>query len=195
MKFIRVCVLLFSLALPSLACAVSLPSNPQPPIPTFTPSPAEASAFEQSFTDAVSQSAQTGNFSVTVNQQQFSSWLALRAPSYAAQQGYTWPLKEVQAGLNNGKITVYGVIVQQNVPETPGQVIFTPTIDGSGSLAVNVESGQFGVVGVPTDVLQNLNITIKNALTTELAQIQGRYKLNTLTIANGSMTVAGQIVQ
>src|SRR5690348_10590901 len=129
MKFIRVCVLLISLTIPAMACAVSMPSNPQPPIATFTPSPADASAFEQNFTDAVSQSAQTGTFNITVNQAQFSSWLALRAPSYAAQQGYTWPLKDVQAGLNDGKITVYGVIVQQNVPETPGQVIFTPSID------------------------------------------------------------------
>lgn len=195
MKLIRVVIVTIVLTVPALACNVSLPSNPQPPIPTFAPSADEASAFEQNFSNAVNEASQTGSFTITINQQQFSSWLALRAPDYAKQQGYDWPLKQVQTGLNNGKITLYGVVTQENVPETPAQVIFTPSIDSAGELAVTVDSGQFGVVGAPSGVLQNLNKTIKDVLTTQLGQIKGRYKLTTLTIANGSLTVGGQIVR
>jgi len=182
------------LVLPALACNIAMPSNPQPPMPTFVPSANDASAFEQNFTNAVGQASQTGAFNITLNQQQFSSWLALRAPEYAKQQGYDWPLKQVQAGLDNGKITLFGVLSQPNVPDTPTQVVFTPSIDSAGTLAVSVDSGQVGVVGVPSNILQNLNTTIKNVLTTQLAQIQGRYKLNGLTIAGGNMTVSGQII-
>src|SRR5882724_1386726 len=155
MKLLRMMIISTMLVLPALACNIAMPSNPQPPMPTFVPSANDASAFEQNFTNAVGQASQTGAFNITLNQQQFSSWLALRAPEYAKQQGYDWPLKQVQAGLDNGKITLFGVL---------------------------------------SNILQNLNTTIKNVLTTQLAQIQGRYKLNGLTIAGGNMTVSGQII-
>ncbi len=178
-----------------LACNlnVNLPSNPKPPIASLTPSVGDADAFEQAFQQAVNQASQTRQFNVTITQQQFSSWLALRAADYARQNGYDWPLKEVQAGLNDGKITLYGVITQQNVPDTPAQIIFTPSIDANGALAVAVDSGQLGIVGVPKSLLDKLTQTIKDMLSGQLAQIQGRYQLTSLTIANGALTVSGQI--
>jgi hypothetical protein len=180
-----------------LACNLSLklPSNPQPPVPSLVPQASDADAFEQNFQQAVNQAAQSGNFSASITQQQFSSWLALRAPGYARQQGYEWPLKDVQAGLDSGKITLYGVITQPNVPETPAQIVFTPSIDGNGELAVSVESGQVGVVGVPPDILKNLNKTIQDALASQLNQIKGHYKLTNLTVAGGTLTVSGQVVR
>lgn len=183
------------LALAALACNLNLPSPPKPPIPSLVPSAGDADAFEQGFQNAVNQASQTGTFTVTINQVQFSSWLALRAPDYARQNGYEWPLKDVQAALDNGKITLYGVVSQPNVPDTPSQVVFTPAIDANGELAVTVESGQVGVVGVPADVLNSLTETIKETLRGQLAQIQGRYRLNSLMISGGSLTVSGQVIQ
>lgn len=183
------------LALSALACNlnVNLPSNPQPPIPSLVTSAADADAFERSFEQAISQAVQSGTFTATINQQQFSSWLALRAPDYARQQGYQWPLKNPQAGLNDGKITLYGIVSQPNVPETPAQLIFTPSIDANGEFAVKVESGQVGVVGLPADILNNLTKTIRDKLAGQLDQLKGRYRLTSLTVANGSLTIAGQV--
>jgi uncharacterized protein YpmS len=180
-----------------LACNlnVNVPSAPKPPNPSLTPAPSEADAFEQAFRQAVQQASQSGTFNVTVTQSQLSSWLALRAGAYVQQRGYEWPLKDVQASLDNGTITLYGVIIRQNVPETPAQIIFTPAIDGNGQLTVSVQSGQFGVVGVPNDLLSQLNQAIQKALTSQLTQIQGRYKLTTLSIAGGNLTVGGQIIR
>ncbi len=178
-----------------LACNANLPNNPQPPVPNLTPSAGDADAFEKQFQQAISQASATRKFSATINQQQLSSWLVLRAPAFARQQGYDWPFNNVQAGLNDGKITLYGVINEQNLPQTPAQIIFTPTIDSSGQLAVKVESGQVGVIGVPADILGNVNQAIKDMLTSQLSQIQGRYKLVNLAIANGSLTVSGQVVR
>ena len=178
-----------------LACNANLPSNPQPPIPSLQASTGDADAFEQQFKQAISQASSTGKFTATISQQQLSSWLVLRAPDFAKKQGYEWPLNNVQAGLNDGKITLYGVINEQNLPQTPAQIIFTPSIDGNGELAVKVDSGQVGVVGVPADILGNLNKAIKDMLTSQLSQIKGRYKLDNLAVANGSLTVSGQVVQ
>lgn len=180
-----------------LACNLSLklPSNPKPPVPSLVPQASDADAFEQNFQQAANQAAQSGNFTTSITQQQFSSWLALRAPGYAKQQGYEWPLKDVQAGLDDGKITLYGVITQPNVPETPAQVIFTPSIASDGELAVNVEGGQVGMVGVPPDILKNLNKTIQDVLASQLNQIKGRYKLTSLNVTGGTLTVSGQVVR
>jgi hypothetical protein len=180
-----------------LACNlnVNLPSAPKAPLPSLTPSTNDADAFEQGFQSAINQIQQNGTFSASVTQVQFSSWLALRAADYAKANGYDWPLKEVQAGLDNGKITLYGVIVQENVPETPSQIVFTPYVDANGEIAVNIESGQVGIVGIPKAALDKLTSTLRELLSSQLQAVKGRYKLTSLTIANGSLTVSGQINQ
>ena len=175
-----------------LACG--LPSNPQPPLPSLTPSTADADAFEKSFTDAASQ-AKDGVFTITVTQQGLSSWLSLRAPALAKQQGYDWPLKNVQAGLSDSKITLYGVLSVEKVPETPIQIVITPSIDATGQLAIKIESGQLGIVGVPSDLTQKLSKTIQDTLTTQLAQIKSKYKLTALTVKDGVLTLTGQLVK
>jgi len=190
---IRICLAMSLLTMAVLACNINLPSNPQPPMATFVPSQNDASAFEKNFNDAISQAQQTNTFNVTVTQQQLSSWVALNAGVYAKQQGYDWPLKQAQVGLDNGKITLYGVVSAQNVPDTPAEVIFTPSIDANGEIAVKVDSGQFGIVGIPAALLDSLTKAIKDALSSQLQQIQGRYRLSSLVVASGTLNVAGQI--
>lgn len=185
-------LVVFCLGIAILACG--LPSNPQPPLPSLTPSTADADAFEKSFADAASQ-AKNGVFTITVTQISLSSWLALRAPAVAKQQGYDWPLKNVQAGLNDNKITLYGILSVEKVPETPIQLVVTPSIDTSGGLAIKIESGQLGIVGVPSDLTDKLSKTIQDTLTAQLGQINAKYKLTSLTIKDGTLTLVGQIVQ
>jgi hypothetical protein len=195
MKYLRILLMMLTATIVACNLNINLPSAPKPPIPSFAASESDANAFEQSFQSAIDQVSQTGTFSATINQNQFSSWLALRASSYAQQQGYEWPLKDVQAALDNGSITLYGVIIQKNLPETPAQVIFTPSIDANGQLSITVASGQVGIVGVPQDVLNGLTQTIKDTIDSQLAQIQGRYRLTGLGISGGNLTINGQIVQ
>jgi hypothetical protein len=185
--------ILLLLILPVLFAACNMPSYPKPPDPSFTPSDAEANAFEQAFQAGVDQVQQSGGFNITVSQQQLSSWIALRAPSYAQQNGYQWPMKDAQVSLTDGKILIYGIILQPNVPETAGQIIVKPSIDANGQLAVSVESGQFGIAGLPSDVLNNLNKTIRDTIASQLAQISNKYRLTMLNITNGSLQIAGQV--
>ncbi len=190
---VHLIVTVIALGLASLACSINLPSAPQAPIPTFVPSAKDASDMEQSFNNAVNQAETTGKFSISVTQQQLSSYLALNGPSLATQEGYQWPFKTVEVGLSGGKITVWGVISQQGVPDTPSQIVLTPAIDTTGQLTVTADSGQIGIVGLPSSVLSNVNNSIRSLLTGQLAQLQGHYKLTALSVDNGSMTVAGQV--
>ncbi|HLY24831.1 MAG TPA: hypothetical protein VKQ72_00735 [Aggregatilineales bacterium] len=190
---VHVIVTVIALGLSALACNIALPSAPSAPIPTFVASPKDASDMEQSFRNAVNQASTTGNFNVSITQQQISSYLALNGAALAAQEGYQWPFKSVEVALNGGKITVWGVIAQQGIPDTPSQVVFTPSIDGAGQLTVTVDSGQIGIVGVPSSILADVTKSIRSLLTGQLAQIQGHYKLTALTINNGAMTVGGQV--
>jgi hypothetical protein len=184
---------LWMLILSVMVAACNMPNYPQPPNPSFTPSDAEANSFEQAFQAGVDQVQQSGTFNITVTQQQLSSWIALRAPAYAQQNGYQWPMKDAQVSLTGGKIVIYGIIVQPNVPETAGQITVNPSIDANGQLAVTVESGQFGIAGLPSDVLNNLNTTIRNTIAGQLAQISNKYRLTLLNISEGSLQLAGQV--
>ena len=192
---IRVFLAASLLAMAALACNINMPSSPQPPIPGFVPSQSDASAFEKTFNDAITQAQQTGTINVTVTQQQLSSWVSLNGAVFAQQHGYDWPLKDTQIGLDSGKITLYGVVSAPKVPDTPAQVIFTPSIDANGAIAVKVESGQFGILGIPAALLDTLTKAIKDALSSQLQPIQGRYKLSALTVTSGTLTVSGQITQ
>jgi hypothetical protein len=44
-------------------------------------------------------------------------------------------------------------------------------------------------------VLDELTKTLKDTLTGQLNQIKGKYKLTNLSISNGTLTIAGQVVQ
>ncbi len=195
-KSLPLLTLIGVLSVAVLACNLNLPEPPKPPIQAFAPSEAEATAFEQNFAGAIKTAAEKGGpFTITINQRQLSSWLALRAANYARQQGYTIPVKDMQAALDNGKITLYGVVSQQNVPETSAEVTFTPSIDAQGQLAVDIGSARFGIVGVPNDLLANLTKTIKDTLNSQLASIKGRYRLTALTISGGNLSVTGQVTK
>ncbi len=185
---------LFSLIILLAGLACNLPGYPQAPIPALTPSAGDAAAFEQAFRQAADQARQGGTFQISVTQGQLSSWIALRGPEIARSQGIQWPLRDAQVGLNDGKIALYGILVQQGVPETAVQVVLRPSINAAGGLSIAVESGQFGIASVPADVLNNLNTTLQNALNNQLAQIQAHYRLTGLSIANGALTLTGQIV-
>ena len=187
-------VILAVICLTMTILACGLPSNPQAPLPSLTPSTAEADAFEKSFQDAIAQ-AKNGVFTISVTQEGLSSWLALRAPTLAKQQNFDWPLKNTQAGLSDGKINLYGVLSIKNVPETPTQIIVTPSIDTTGQLAIKIESGQLGIVGVPADLAQNLAKIIQSILTKQLEQSTTSYKLTQLIIKDGTMTLTGQITK
>jgi uncharacterized protein YpmS len=175
-----------------LACGLSAP---QPPVPSLVASTADAGAFEQAVGAAATQAASTGNFSLSVTQEQLSSWLQLKAPQYARSAGHDWPFKDIQAGLSNNKITIYGVIDQQGVPQTPAQIVFTPSVAADGSLAISIDSGQVGVVGLPADTLKSVTATIKDTLNQQLARIKNNYHIATLTIADGQLTIAGSITR
>jgi hypothetical protein len=184
---------LILLALILTAC--NLPSYPKPPIPEYTVSENDAVSAETTVETAVNEISQTGRLNVTLTQEQVSSWLALRAPGYASQYGYTWPLKDVQAALNDGKLMIYGIVVQQNVPETAAQIVVVPQIDANGKLVVKVEGGQFGLAGLPADVTQQFNTTIQEMLGQLTAEFGANYRLESLVIANGTLTVTGQVTQ
>jgi hypothetical protein len=180
----------------SLAC--NAPVYPQDPLPNYTANQADADSLESALAEAANTAAQTNQFTVTVTEAQLTSWLTLYAPTYAAQQGFQFPVRNPKVTLQNGQIRLFGLVSQPNVPETAAQLIVVPSVDANGQLSVSIQGGQFGVAGIPQDMLNNLNTQIRDTLLSVVSQVTAQtgasYRITGLNIANGAMTLSGQIV-
>ncbi len=168
---------------------------PQPPIPNLSVSTQSAATFEEVFIRAVQQAAKDGKFNATVTQEQFSSWLAIKAPQYAQQQGQEWPFKNSQAAFKDNNVVLYSVLAQKGAPESAVQLILKPSIDSNGEFQVKVESGQLGAFGIPGAILTRVSEIIQQAVDGQMNRIKGQYKLFTLVVNNGTVSVTGQLLR
>ncbi len=180
-----------------LAC--NFPGYPQTP-PTNTPAPInqptlDPSAFEQTFIQGVQAATTDGKFTVTVTQEQFTAWLLVRAPEYAVSQQQEWPFKESRATFKGGQVLLYSILKQKGVPESPVQLTLTPMVDPNSEFAIKVNSGRMGILPIPDAILGRVTEIIQDAVNGQLNRIKGTYKLSTLTVNEGSLTVTGQLIR
>lgn len=185
------------LILAALAC--NFPGYPQPPATATSMPPGQVTpnsiTFEQVFIQAVQQATPDGKFNATVTQEQFTDWLAVRAPQYAQSQNQEWPFKNSQATFKDGKVVLYSVLAQKGAPESPVQLELTPAVDANGQFTFRVTSGRMGILPVPDALLGRVTEIIQDAANGQLNQIKGKYKLFTLAVGSGTLTVAGQLIR
>ncbi len=182
-------------ALLAAIIACTLPGNPQPPLPSYVPSTQAAATFEQTIIDSIAQAAPDGTFSTTVTQEQFSSWLQIKAPAYAAIQKQSWPFKDGQAAFKNAKVTIYATLMQAGAPESPVQLVLIPGIATDGEFKITVDSAQMGIFGVPGALLSHITDIIQTSLNGQLGQYKGRYTLTAITVGNGTISVNGKVIR
>ncbi len=183
------------MALIAAVVACSFPSSPQPPIASLVASTQQAATFEDTIVQAVQQAGVDGQFSATVTQDQFSSWLQLKAPQYAKDNKQDWPFKNGQAAFKNGKVQIYAILTQPNTPETAVQLVLIPVIDANSEFQMTVDSAQLGIMGVPGPLLAKITDIIQTAVNGQMSCYKGKYKLSQLSVGDGTVTVAGRIIR
>ena len=186
LRFSPVTAVLCALLAASLACAVSVegPTPPAPPIPVST----EAAGELTNLWEMAVANAADGKVGVVVTETQLTSFLSAKL----AENPDITLISNPQVYLRDNKIMLYGTAKAGEVKTTVAAA-FSTTITENGTLQLQVASANFGPVALPPDLLSRLSIMLNDGLTGSLSDMATGVKLDTVSIADGQLTILGQL--
>ncbi len=175
----------FALALVILACTINIggPDYPTPAIPVSTEAVGE---MQSSMQTAVAAGAVSGEITLTFTEPQLTSYLFYKL------QAQSQPLiTNPQVYLRDGQIQLYGTASKGYFKAT-ARIILTAGVDAQGQLKIELTSADFGPLPVPDGLKEIITATIQEAYTGALGPVATGFRLTSVTIADGTMTIVGQ---
>jgi hypothetical protein len=181
-------ILLFLIALISatLACTMSVggPEYPEGVIPVS----AEAvESLRAQIGAAVLAGAESGTVTLQITEEQITSYIAFRL---AAQENPA--LQNPQVYLRDGQMQVYGK-VERGYFIANVLVVLNVSVDELGQPRVEIVSADFGPFPAPEGLRQSLTAIVTEAYTGSLGPVATGFRLESISVANGLMTVTGRI--
>jgi len=185
---VRKRILLFLIALisASLACTMFVggPEYTEGAIPVS----AEAVESLRSQIEAAALAgAESGTITLQITEEQITSYIAFRL---AAQENPA--LQNPQVYLRDGQMQVYGK-VERGFFIANVQVVLNVGVDELGQPRIEIASADFGPFPAPEGLKQSLTALITEAYAGSLGPVATGFRLESISIANGLMTVTGRI--
>ena len=178
--------LILSLALATLACAVSLggPSYPDTPIPVSTE---DVGIVEKQFEDAATAAANSGTLTLNITESQLT---ALVAAKLSQQEEPI--ITEPQVYLRDGQIQIYGKAVRGNF-QANVRIVLTASVNENGKPAISVVSVDFGPLPAPDSINNTISKMVDEAFSGAIGPAATGFRLESITIQNGTMTLTGRV--
>lgn len=174
----------FTIALAVLACTLNIggPDYPTPAIPVST----EAVGELQSSLETAVAAGISGQITLTFTEPQLTSYL------YYKLQAQSQPLiTNPQVYLRDGQLQIYGT-ARKSYLEAIARIILSAGVDEQGQLTIELTSADFGPLPVPNGLKEIITKTIEEAYTGALGPVATGFRLQSVTIADNSMTIIGQ---
>jgi hypothetical protein len=173
--------------------------GPEPLYEDFSASEQQANEYESAFAVAVRNAASSGRFTVSVTDDEFASWLNLRFREEFAEQTSLESLSgrmNFQALFDNNEAQVFirmDVISDLTFDTLVVLDIRPPTSQTPEGQAVEVDIKdiQFGRFGSSETLRNDLKQAINDALTDQLAPLNGRYRIDSVSMTNGFLSIGG----
>jgi hypothetical protein len=177
---------LASIVMVSLACTIFVggPEYPANPIP-FSPEAVES--LRQQIEQALLTGAQTGVLTLQINESQLTSYLILKL-----QERTNPPFTEPQVLLRNGQIQILGKL-NRGMFAANMSIVLNATVDENGRQKIEVASADFGPFPAPEGLNSAVSSIIDEAFMGSLGPVATGFRMETITIADGVMTVTGRI--
>jgi hypothetical protein len=159
----------------------------------FAAEPTAAQSFHDIVNAAGRQARHEGAFTLSFDETQISSWMTLEGRAWAEAKGYDFPFENIQVGLDNGLMTVYGEVVINADLRSPVQATVRPGVDANGHLDMHIEQAHMGSVALPDFVIESLTQQIQELLTEPFASLAGGYVIDpaSITVENGIFSMRG----
>jgi hypothetical protein len=177
---------LLAVALMQLACTVFV-GGPNYPADQIAVSTESVGSLNGQLQVAQTAAAQSGTLTLTINETQITSLLAINLNSQPNPF-----IQNPQVYLRNGEIQVYGKVSKGNL-EANVRIILSASLNPEGRPVITVSSADFGPFPAP----QGLDNTISNLIDQVINGAFGPaaigLRLETINIADGLMTLTGRV--
>src|SRR5574339_1149250 len=185
---------LLSLVLTSLACTIFVGGPDYSDLPPIPVSAEAAESIKEELRRALEAGAQTGVITVNLTEPQITSYLAARMQTDPnLQQSDKKPLiVDPQVYLRDGQMQIYGK-TQQGIFAANIGIIVTVGVDVNGEPLIEVTSADFGPFPAPEGLKDAITAMVREAYTGSLGPVATGLRIESISIANGVMTVTGRI--
>jgi hypothetical protein len=183
----RVFTFFVALAASSLACSINV-GGPEYPAQTIPSSPTDAQAFRDMIEQAMLSGAETGVITLQITESQLTGFIADKL----AQKSDP-PFTDPQILLRDGQMKMYGKVTRGWFTATM-LIVMNVTIDPvTGQPAIQIASADFGPIPAPEGLNSAISAVIDEAFTGSFGPVASGFRLESITIADGLMTVMGRI--
>jgi len=179
-------IAVLTLALASLACTFFV-GGPQLPEATIPVSTEAAGSVQEQMNQSATAAAQTGVMTISISESQLTSLL-----TYKLQQDANPILTEPQVTLRDGAIQIYGKVVRGNL-QANVRIALAATIDTDGRPQINVTSVDLGPFPAPENLNNTISVLMNEAFTGALGPAALGFRLESIIIADGVMTLTGRV--
>lgn len=186
MKSHHVLAFLFVLLLPALACSIFV-GGPEYPAERIPVSAEAVTSLKTQFQEALLAGAQSGIVTLEMTEEQLTSIMAYKTVTQQAPL-FTDP----QVYLREGQMRLYGR-AQRGYFIANVLVVLNVSVDEGGKPSLEIVSADFGPFPAPEGLKQSLTAILTEAYTGSLGPVATGFRLETITIADGIMTLTGRI--
>jgi hypothetical protein len=182
------------LVLTSLACVVFVGGPDYSNLPPIPVSAEAAASIKDEIQRAVEAAADTGVITVNLTEPQITSYLAARLQTDPSlQQSDKKPLiTDPQVYLRDGKMQIYGK-TQQGLFTANIGIIVDMGVDANGQPQIDIASADFGPFPAPKGLKDAITAMVREAYTGSLGPVATGLRIESISTANGVMTVTGRI--
>src|SRR5215216_990689 len=185
---------LLSLVLTSLACVVFVGGPDYSNLPPIPVSAEAAESIKAEIQRALQAAADTGVITVNLTEPQITSYLAARLQTDPSlQQSDKKPLiTDPQVYLRDGQMQIYGKTQQGMFAANIG-ILVNLGVDANGQTQIDFVSADFGPLPAPEGLKDTITAMVREAYTGSLGPVSTGLRIETISVANGVMTVTGRI--
>ena len=178
---------IITLVLASLACTIFVggPDYPAQPVPF---SADEVQNMRTQIEQAFLAGAETGIVTLQITESQLTSYITLKM-----QEQVNPPFTEPQILLRNGQMQMYGKVLRGMFA---ANILITMNVGidaTSGLPKIEIASADFGPFPAPAGVNTAISAIIEEAFTGSFGPVAIGFRLESVTIADGVMTMIGRI--
>jgi hypothetical protein len=171
----------------SMACTIFV-GGPDYPAQTVPVSTEEVQSMQSQVEQAMTAGAETGIVTLQITESQLTSYIALKM-----QEQTNPPFTEPQILLRNGQIQMFGKI-DRAIFAANMVITMNVSIDPTTGLPkIEIASADFGPFPAPEGLNAAISAIIEEAFTGSLGPVAIGFRLETITIADGIMTMTGRI--
>ncbi len=185
-KTIQLLMIVLLLFLAALACSFNA-GGPDVPGDTIAVSTEAAGSMVEAWRQAFDTARETGVVSLTLTEQQLTSYLAL---SLAKQENPM--LTAPRVILREGEMEIVGKYDTGTLDANVG-IVMEVMVDAGGLPRIEVTSASVGPLPVPPELLQGVSEIMNQSLTGQLGTTATGFTMESITITEGELSIQGTL--